>query len=275
MRLGTKLRIGFTIPLVMLLASGVWSYVRFNALSQSVENMLDENDRSIQAANEMILALERMDSASLLHLAGQPAHAEEILDLADSSFAVSLRIAEGNMTIGAEPAILDSIKTLHAEFASGLAAFARAPSFEEYRAVVLPSFLDTKHAVSRLRRVNQVEMQDRAVEIGRHAYRASLPSAVLALSALLFTLMFAWLTHVYAVRPIHQVLHRAHRWADGGEYTAGGIETRDEIQELDEVLMLVDHRQAGPGKPTPGRSAPGIATRPRPGLDKPKPGTPQ
>ncbi|MFO7652942.1 MAG: hypothetical protein R6X25_03880 [Candidatus Krumholzibacteriia bacterium] len=236
MNLGTKLRIGFTIPAVMLLAAGVWSYHRFDALARGVDAMLLENDRSIQAANEMVLALERMDSGSLLFAGGQANEARSILAEADSSFAEALRFARSNVTIGTEPAILDSLQTFHAEFEQSLLLMATDPTFEFYRSEVLPAFLQAKHMAGRLRRVNQLEMQARAVAIGKRAYRAALPSAILALAALVFTALFAWLTHVHVVEPLRSVLQRTRRLADTGDYATGKIKTGDEIQELDEAL---------------------------------------
>jgi len=242
MKLGTKLGIGFTIPVVMLLAAGLWSYFRFDALSRGVDAMLRENDRSIQAANEMILALERMDSGALLYVASQRDQAASIVEQADSSFAEAFQIAEGNVTIDIEPAIVDSLRVLHSGFRSSLDALTRQPTLEQYRSEVLPAFLETKHEVSRLRRVNHVEMQDRAIQIGRRAYRASLPSVILAMAALLFTVLFAWLTHVYVVRPLAQVLHRARNLAKGQDYKGARIETGDELQELDEALGRAYYR---------------------------------
>jgi NtrC-family two-component system sensor histidine kinase KinB len=242
MKVGTKLRIGFTIPVVMLLTAGVWSYHRFDTLSRGVDAMLQENDRSVQAANEMILALERMDSGALLHVAGRTAEAANIISEADSSFSRAFLVAEGNITIDTEPAIIDSLRTSHSVFHRCLDALVQEPTFERYRCEVLPAFLEAKHVVGRLRRVNHVEMQHRASLIGRHAYRASLPSVILAMAALLFTVLFAWLTHVHMVGPLERVLNRARDLAEGHESRDCRIDTGDELQELDEALARAQRR---------------------------------
>lgn len=125
MSLGKKLFLGFLIPVLMLTVSGTWSYLRFHTLSRSLQAILHENDRSIQAAREMSIALERMDSASLMILIGEGESSATVLAIADSVFEEAFVIAEGNITLDSEPAIIDSIKSAKAEYESALRPPAR------------------------------------------------------------------------------------------------------------------------------------------------------
>jgi hypothetical protein len=248
-KLGPKLRIGFAIPVLMLLASGVWSYIRFDALSRGVDTMLRENDRSIRAANEMILGLERMDSGALLRVAGHASEATRIIVGADSGLTAAIEFAGGNVTNEAEPAILDSIHLAVGAFRTAVEALELDPSLESYLSDVYPAFLDAHRAMRSLRRVNEVEMESRASHIGRQAVRASLPSVVLATAAVLFTLLFAWFVRIFVVWPLRRILNGARGFVEKGEYQGGGVSTGDELQELDQVLSQACYGRERPAPP--------------------------
>ena len=59
--MGLRLKIlsGFLILVVMLIIAGIWSIYELRTVGSSVQKLLDENYRSINAAKRMILALER------------------------------------------------------------------------------------------------------------------------------------------------------------------------------------------------------------------------
>lgn len=240
MTLGKKLMLGFIIPPLMLMAAGLWSYTRFNNLSNRVDAMLHENDRSIQAAAQMTEALERMDSATLMMVAGQPENAEPVLLDADSLFHNALRTAIGNVTIESEPIILDSLKASYETYEAAMEDFRSDPSFSVYSNEVMPAFLQTKQYIRRLRSLNADEMYSRAIYIGQQAYRATLPGTILMIAAVIFTLMFAWLIREHAVKPMRRLLKAAEQWPATGHFRNPEIETGDELEQLAEAMETVD-----------------------------------
>ena len=241
MNLGKKLMLGFLIPVLMLLSAGFWSYHRFNSLSHRVDAMLVENDRSIQAASHMTEALERLDSASLLQLVGEQKEANEIHRDGELLFQESLAIAEGNITIEGEIQIIDSLRTTYENYLSLLNHFQQAPNFVEYKSQINPAFLTVKHQVTRLRTINSDVMYERALYIGRQAYRATLPGMILMIGAVLFTLMFAWLIREHSVKPLRKLLKATDQWLVHGQYRHPEITTGDEIEELANTLESVSN----------------------------------
>lgn len=71
MSLRFKIMSGFLILALMLAIAGIWSIYELNSFGTSAEDLLDENYRSIKAAEMMLEALERQDSGILLLLFGK------------------------------------------------------------------------------------------------------------------------------------------------------------------------------------------------------------
>lgn len=240
MSLGKKLFLGFLIPVLMLTVSGSWSYLRFRTLSHSLQTILHENDRSIQAAREMSIALERMDSATLMILIGDSRGADVVLEAADNALQEAFVIAKGNITLDSEPAILDSIQQAIANYRGSINQLGSSNTLDEYREKVLPKFLASQHTVNRLRRVNQEEMYENAVYMADQAYRATLPGSVLVVAAILFTVLFAWLLHEHMVKPLRRLVHAVKQWPTIGHFRKPELSTGDELEALAEGLEMVD-----------------------------------
>ena len=63
--LRTKMLLGFTPLLILMIGLALWAVVMFARLGNNIDVILRENYRSALAAQNMKEALERMDSASL------------------------------------------------------------------------------------------------------------------------------------------------------------------------------------------------------------------
>jgi hypothetical protein len=102
MSLRFKILSGFLILALMLAIAGIWSIYELNSIGTSVQELLDDNYRSIKAAEMMTEALERQDSGILLLLLGKWEEGRRILDSADNLFEKGYQIAENNLTIPGE-----------------------------------------------------------------------------------------------------------------------------------------------------------------------------
>jgi hypothetical protein len=69
--LRTKLLIGLTPLLALMVGLGLWAIVMFSRLGGNIDVILRENYRSVLAARNMKEALERMDSAALFAIGGR------------------------------------------------------------------------------------------------------------------------------------------------------------------------------------------------------------
>src|SRR3954466_8699246 len=93
--LRTKLLIGLTPLLALMVGLGLWAVVMFSRLGNNIDVILRENYRSVLAAQNMKEALERMDSAALFAIGGRAERGRRQYDEFRGVFEANLR-AEGN-----------------------------------------------------------------------------------------------------------------------------------------------------------------------------------
>jgi hypothetical protein len=95
----TKMLSVFLVLSLMLAAADAGSVYALIHLGRSVQDLLDQNYRSIDACRLMIEALERANSGVLLAYAGQSQEGQTILHEAESLLDQGLEIAKGHITI--------------------------------------------------------------------------------------------------------------------------------------------------------------------------------
>jgi len=236
MRLRLKILSGFLALSLLLLAAGAWSIWEHRFLGSSVQQILDENYRSIHAASMMVGALEREDSAVLLLVLGQWEQGRVTMAVADSVFTEYLDVAAGNVTVPGEEALLDSIRTRYAAYRSlwqrPIVDTPRERNVDWYSRDVHQAFRRAKASVEALAQLNQQSLYQTATRVKSRAHRASMPGLVAILASLLITVIFSFLVQHYVVDPILRITEAAKTACRGGMPAEVHIETRDEISEL-------------------------------------------
>src|SRR4051812_20114824 len=96
--LRTKLLIGLTPLLAILIGLGLWAIVMFARLGSNIDVILKENYRSVLAAEGMKEALERMDSAALFAIGGEEHQAHDQFAENRPRFERNLKTEQGNVT---------------------------------------------------------------------------------------------------------------------------------------------------------------------------------
>src|SRR5436305_5324056 len=110
--LRTKLLIGLTPLLGIMVALGVWAIVMFSELGGNIDVILRENYRSVLAAQGMKEAIERMDSGLLFAVGGQDRRGRAEFEENRPKFEEQLRIEQGNITLNGEQELADDLERL-------------------------------------------------------------------------------------------------------------------------------------------------------------------
>jgi HAMP domain-containing protein len=236
-----KILLGFLILAVMLFLAGAWSIYELSKIGTSVQRLLDDNYKSIDAAQLMTEALEREDSAILLLLSGNWKEGREIIRSADLSFREAFKTAENNVTIPGEKACLDEIEKTYRVFKSlwdkPIVETKREENLAWYYQKVNPSFLNVKLAVEKLMALNDQVMYQTASDLKSRAHRAVMPGVVAILSALIFTLVFNYFVNYYLVSPIIKITKEIQKCLETNEPFEIKIETKDELNRLASALQ--------------------------------------
>jgi HAMP domain-containing protein len=236
MGLRTKILCGFSILTVMLFVAGIWSIYELTGVGTSVQKLLDENYKSINAAKAMVEGLERQDSGILILLLGDWKKGRSIIDSGDSLFQKGFAIAKANVTIPGESAYVQRIDATYETFKNlwtkPVVGTKHEGDLNWYLQEVHKAFMDAKAAVTGLMELNDETMYKTASDLKGRAHRAVMPGVVAILSALVFTLLFNYFTNYYVISPIIRLTAAVRRFLQTREPVDVKIETRDEIFDL-------------------------------------------
>ncbi|MBN2282743.1 MAG: MCP four helix bundle domain-containing protein [Deltaproteobacteria bacterium] len=236
MGIRAKIFSGFLIMAIMLLVAGVWSIFELSHIGISVQRLLDDNYKSINAAKSMLEALEREDSAVLLLMLGNRNEGRVILQSADDAFGKAYETARNNVTIPGEQkyvdAILQAYQAYKAVWSRPIVETKREGNLNWYFKEVHSSFLSAKLAVQNLMSLNDQVMYQTASALESRAHRATMPGVIAIISAFIFAVIFSFLINLFIVGPIINLTRGIQQYIDSGTPLHVKVETEDEIAKL-------------------------------------------
>jgi len=235
-----RILIGYGIALGLMAVVLVWAVVNLVGLGQASNAILRENYKSILAAENMIEAIERQDSATLLVMLEYDDEGLRQFRQNENQFLQWLGRAKDNVTVQGEADIIASIEAGYSEYlvnSSTLRQLRRdqpdgAGTF--YHETVLPSFKHVRDEAARLRELNQDTMYAASRRAERVARAAIWSTVAIGLAAVGAGLGFSLLLSKRLVRPIRQMMEAAEALAEGNydvQVPAGGP---DELGRLAE-----------------------------------------
>lgn len=251
MKLRFKILSGFLTLALMLVLAGVWSIFELSNVGESAPKLLRENYQSINAAQTMLEALEREDSAILLLLLGKWKEGRAILTSGDSLFEESFQVAQNNLTIPGEKTITDSIafryKIYKGLWEKPIVSTAKEGNLDWYFGEVHRAFLQTKAAVNKLMHINSNTMYQTATRVKERANRAIMPGIVAMIAAVVFALLFNFFVNHYIVTPIIRINRSLDAFLKEQKPIDLEIESNDELKELGNLILTLSARAGKPG----------------------------
>jgi methyl-accepting chemotaxis protein len=236
-----KVLFGFLILATMLFLAGAWSIYELKTIGSSVQRLLGDNYKSINAANSMTEALEREDSGVLLLVSGHWKQGRDIIESGDRSFREAFRIAENNLTIPGENSFIAEIQKAYGGYKNlwlrPIVGTSREKNIDWYFQEAHKSFSNVKLAVNKLRDLNAQVMYHTATQLEDKAHRAVIPGVVAILSALVFTVMFNYFINHYIVSPIINMTKSVQRFLKNNEPFQLRVETKDELERLGSAIQ--------------------------------------
>ena len=254
--LRTKLLIGLTPLLAIMVGLGLWAIVMFSRLGNNIDVILRENYASVLAAEGMKEALERMDSALLFAIGGEEQRAREQFAEYRPMFERNLKIEQNNVTLPGEQAMADALTRLYAQYFGPDRPLPRPAARTEIRAdaaLFHPDPADVQRDQARGRRGarHQSEEHGGRERPRRAAAAASIRLMVLGLAGAMFVATaIALMLSRSILEPIRAATHAARGMAGGNLDQVVPVLTRDELGELAEAFNTMartirEFRQAG------------------------------
>ena len=230
-----KILIGYGITLALAIAVFVWALINLLHLGRASDAILTENYKSIIAAEYMIDAIERQDSAILLQILGYGDEGLNQYRENESLFLQWLGRAKDNITIAGEEKAIESIDRGYSAY---LVHFSELSSLFEsdpqkarafYHDTVLLSFKSIRDACIHLRSINEQTMLTASDHASYVARKAIWSMTMIGIAAIGLGLGFSLFLSHFVVRPLRLMMEAAKEIAEGNY----GVEvTADSADEL-------------------------------------------
>ncbi len=248
--LRTRLLIGLTPLLAIMVGLGLWAIVMFSRLGNDIDVILKENYRSVLAAEGMKEGLERMDSSLLFAIGGEEQQARDQFAEYRPVFERNLKIEQNNITLPGEREMADTLAALFARYLELTSRFFAIPPTEKaertrlYFTQLLPTFKDIKREADAVLLLNQKNMEDEDAR-ARAAANASIRlMVVVLLGAAVVAAAISLVLSRSILEPIRAVTQAARGVTGGNLDQVVPVLTRDELGELAEAFNVMAGRSA-------------------------------
>jgi NtrC-family two-component system sensor histidine kinase KinB len=241
LNLKRKILAGYGFAVVLMGMVITWSVVNLVVLGRATGSILEENYRSILAAENMVDALERQDSAVLLLFLSEREEGLTLYRQNEATFLQWLARAKDNITIDGEAALVQSIEDGYLDYRSAFFRLTDAPEdgtpvkpagIEEYWESVYPVFTAVRDSCIQLRNLNEETMYNASLRARRSANNAIWSTVGVSATALILALLFSLVLASRISKPLEGFMS-ASRKISAGDYSVYiPVNTNDELGSL-------------------------------------------
>ncbi len=222
--------LGLALVLLAILAVRTTS-----SLGASAEAILEENYRSVLAAQRMGNDVEALDRAALTYLAGRGGLDAADIDRHIERFSAELAVEEGNITEPGEQEAAGELRRRWEEYRarfSELRGFDPAAAAEHYFRTLAPSSLAVRKANDRILDLNQDAMLHKSDRAREQAERMGTVMVTASLTALLLGIVLSSLLTGRLLQPVGRLREAADRIGAGDFSARVPVVGGDEFAQL-------------------------------------------
>ncbi len=236
MTLKKKIMIGYCVVFALMGLVVAWAVTNLVFLGNATDDILSENYRSIIAAENMVDALERQDSAVLIIFLGDIRKGITQFRENEAVFLGWLARAKDNITIDGEAELVKSIEADYSSYRQRFSALTDLGGLEklpldpsDYHQTIYPLFSRLRQVCISLRNLNEQTMYTASVRAGNMAGRAIWSTVTVALSALIVALIFSLLLAERILRPVRRFMEASRKISTGDYAVRVPVGTGDEL----------------------------------------------
>ncbi len=241
MTLKKKILLGYGVAFALMGLVVVWAVENLISLGKASDAILRENYWSILAAENMVDALERQDSAILIMFLNDAQKGISQFRENEALFLQWLARAKDNITIKGEAELVKSLEADYGEYRhrfselTDLLGVQTLPSehpLSIYQESIYPLFAKVREACVRLRNLNEETMYAASVQAGRVAGRAIWSTVFVSASGMVIAFIFSlWLAE-RITRPLRRFMDASRKISSGEYMVQVPVESGDELGHL-------------------------------------------
>lgn len=253
------------IPALVLLGIvAIWGVRTADRLSANTSHILEDNYRSVLAAQRMKESIERIDSAALFLVAGEEQRGRAQIAENRAPFEAELATEEANITEEGEARTAAALRHAWEDYSRTLDAFAARPPDQRtsgrYFDELLPRFLEVKHQADAVLALNQDAMLRRSDAARAEAARLREALVVASAGALILAFVLGTWAGGRVIRGVGVLATGARRIGNGDLDHSLPVEGSDELAALAEefnrmTASLRAYRRSSEGEVAQAREA--------------------
>lgn len=228
-----KIMLGFCALGFLFFFSALTSYFELTRLNHSTQDMLDRNLRNVEFSKQMLDGVEE-ESASLIKMiiTGEQSSDSSLL-AGRQKFDKAMKELRAN---NAHHAIFDSIDMARQDFNRVVNTRFGQTHDETTHEWLASEYQVTHHKLTGAIRgfivFSQKDMEGRAQELEKNAYRAITPGIIALAIAILIIIVFFYMIDVYYIRPVLKMTDGLHKYLTSNTPFRVTFEGRDEVFQL-------------------------------------------
>src|SRR6185312_3638237 len=217
-------------------------------LGRNASSILQDNYRSVLAAERMKEALERIDSAAMFIVAGERQRGTAQAEQNFLRFEQALATQQSNITERGEPEATGLLRRNWAAYRAAYAHFVGGTAHDaleaDYFRTMNPLFVNTKNAADRILDLNQDAMVRKRDQARRATERSNAVMIATALLASLIGLIGSTIFTRRILRPLSVLGQTARRLGEGDMEVRAKVSRQDEIGALARDFNLMADKLA-------------------------------
>jgi two-component system, NtrC family, sensor histidine kinase KinB len=233
-----KILLGYGASLLLIIVVLSLAVVLILRLGRASESILRENYQSIQAAENMIDAVERQDSATLLILLGYERQGASEFRENETLFLQWLGRAKDNITITGEKEIIDTLEKGYTRYLSEISNLqllyrtAPAQAANAYHEIILPLFRSIRDTCIKLRDLNHETMYAASNRANKISVQAVFSILVIGGASVILVLVFSLFVSHLISRPVTELKEASLQVAQGNYDVQVPVRGSDELALL-------------------------------------------
>lgn len=230
--------LGYGMVFIFLALVVAWAVGNLIFLGAATDAILKENYRSILAAENMVEALERQNSAVLVAILGEPDKGIALIREQEAEFFQWMARAKDNITIPGEDTLIQHIDNNFAEFRSTVFQITSSKEValpnkyqlkDYYFSTILPLVGEIREMCIQLRNLNEKTMYSASIRANNIARRAIYSTIIIAVFAMILALIFSLVLSEHIANPVKELMAASRKIADGDYSVQVIVKTRDEL----------------------------------------------
>ncbi len=237
--LRAKVAAGFTVLVIINVVVSIWSIYNFNQLTETITTMIRQNYLNVIAAQNMLVSLERDNSAQLTMLNGMiETGYNQFQDNRRNFFTWFTQARESNISqLGANT--LDDISKTYANYTKAtdtlktvLETRGHIVAQDYHYNDIMPLFNQIKEGCFQLLDMNHNAMVETDAKANYISNRATLAVLGAALLAIVLSIVASWQFSQYILEPAEKLTDTVRKIGRGFLDVRADINSNDEIGEL-------------------------------------------